>query len=142
MWPNVYVVRDELPRTSRGKLDRKALQTAVPAAVSSGVPPRGEFEQALALLWEELLTVENLPREADFFDQGGHSLLATQLLSRIRENFSVDLPLEEVFRHPVLSELAAVIEVLQQAGQAAAEPEAIPQRRRGSGKRSGLKGGR
>jgi amino acid adenylation domain-containing protein len=142
MRPNVYVVLDELPRTSRGKVDRKALQTALPAAVSSGVPPRGELEQALARVWEELLTVENLPREADFFDQGGHSLLATQLLSRIREKFSVDLPLEEVFRHPVLFELAAVIEVRQQSGRAAAEPEAIPQRRRPTRKRSGLKGGR
>jgi acyl carrier protein len=139
MWPSAYVILDELPRTSRGKVDRKALRALVPAAVVSGEPPRGEVEQTMARLWEKLLVADSLPREADFFDQGGHSLLATQLLSRIRESFSVELPLEEVFRHPILFELAAVVALLQQSGQAAAEPEAIPERPRRTGKRTGLR---
>ena len=57
-----------------------------------------------------MLRVKHITAADNFFDLGGHSLLATQLISRIREVFSIDLPLRVLFESPVLSELAARIE--------------------------------
>ncbi|HXO27367.1 MAG TPA: condensation domain-containing protein, partial [Thermoanaerobaculia bacterium] len=74
------------------------------------VAPRGTVEEVLAGIWEGLLGREQVGAADDFFALGGHSLLATQLVSRLRAAFGVELPLHEVFAHPVLGRLAARLE--------------------------------
>lgn len=69
-------------------------------------PPREGVERDLAKLWSELLGVEGIGRQDNFFDLGGHSLLAVRLTSRIRSDLQVDLPTSRIFQTPTLSALA------------------------------------
>ncbi|XXY54890.1 amino acid adenylation domain-containing protein [Sorangium sp. So ce269] len=100
-----------LPRTANGKFDRQALlalrrhrQRAPYAA------PRTEIERALAGLWEELLAIELIGRDDDFFALGGHSLLAVRLVHQISTTLHVELPVRTVFQHPTLGALGARLE--------------------------------
>jgi acyl carrier protein len=96
-------------------VDRAALPAPEPrsAGVEAGGPPRTPAEEALAALWRELLGIDRLGREDNFFEVGGHSLLATQLVSRARQTFGVEVPLQQVFETPTIAGLAAWIEGLE-----------------------------
>jgi len=111
MIPAVFVSLEALPLTPNGKVDRRALaRLPVDAGglETARVPPRTATEQALALLWAELLEIEGgrIGAGDGFFALGGHSLLATRLVSRLRSDLGVELPLRAVFEAPVLSALA------------------------------------
>jgi amino acid adenylation domain-containing protein/FkbH-like protein len=108
MVPRAFVSLDTLPLTPSGKLNRRALP--VPEwsklVVATGEPPRGEIEEALASIWQELLRVGSVARDDDFFRLGGHSLLATRVTSRIRALFKVELPVRAIFEAPTVRLLA------------------------------------
>jgi amino acid adenylation domain-containing protein len=114
MLPSAYVVLDALPLTANGKLDRRAL----PAPRSDAYlharyeAPQGEHEQALAAVWQDLLRVERVGRNDDFFALGGHSLMAVQLCARLHDGSAIAL--RDVFEHPTLQALAR--RVAQAAG--------------------------
>ena len=65
------------------------------------------------MLSAELLGVDKIGVNDSFFDLGGHSLLATQLISRMREEFGVELPLRVIFEHPSVAELAVEVDRAQ-----------------------------
>lgn len=113
MLPNAYVVLHQLPLTTSGKLDRKALQAldVAPELPRQHVAPQGEIENALARIWRELLQVDCVGRDDDFFALGGHSLLLTQALTRIRRDFALELQLSELFDAPTLRQWASHIEM-------------------------------
>ncbi|HYP52870.1 MAG TPA: amino acid adenylation domain-containing protein, partial [Pyrinomonadaceae bacterium] len=103
MIPSAFVALDELPLNANGKVDKAAL----PAPDSSRretrnayVAPRSQTEEMVARVWAEVLKVERVGVEDNFFDLGGHSLLATQVTSRVREAFQVELPLRAFFVSP------------------------------------------
>ncbi|WP_258393846.1 phosphopantetheine-binding protein, partial [Lonsdalea populi] len=102
---------DALPLTPNGKLDRKALPAPDRSAVVSRgyEAPQGEVETALAEIWQELLGLARVGRHDHFFELGGHSLLAVQLITRIRAEFFVEMPVVSIFQFPELSALAEVI---------------------------------
>lgn len=114
MVPGPVVLLDELPLTPSGKVDRRALPDPLAAteeeAVGVRMQPRTTTEQVLAGLWAELLGVDAVAADGDFFALGGHSLLATRLVARIREAFGVELPLRAVFEAPRLADLAREID--------------------------------
>ncbi|MET0264269.1 MAG: amino acid adenylation domain-containing protein, partial [Duganella sp.] len=111
MVPNAYVVLDALPQTPNGKLDRKALPEPDQQALARRPyqAPVGELETALARLWQDLLGVEQVGRGDHFFELGGHSLLGVQLALRIRQAFSVELAIGQLFEQPLLADQAAAI---------------------------------
>ncbi|CTP83376.1 non-ribosomal peptide synthetase [Xanthomonas graminis] len=120
MLPAAYVQLEALPLTPNGKLDRAALPAPAGHALDlqAYAAPLGDLEQVLAALWSELLGVEQVGRNDDFFALGGHSLLAVQLISRLRERLGVELPLADIFAHPRVAALATVL--------ANATPQALP----------------
>ena len=98
MIPESFVNLDELPLTANGKVDRAALPAPSQPEVQQGhVAPRDAVEDAVAGIWSLLLDKRPIGAHDDFFELGGHSLLATQLVSRLRDLFRVDIPLEVVF---------------------------------------------
>jgi hypothetical protein len=115
MVPPAFVVLESLPRTATGKIDRKALPAPQESADAEHAPPQGATEELLAAQWSVLLKRERIGRKDNFFDLGGHSLLATQLVSRIREAFSTQLPVRELFEHPTLLSQALAIEAHRKA---------------------------
>jgi len=126
MVPASFVLLDHLPLNPHGKVDRAALPEPEPMRhAAASAPPRTPVERDLALLWREVLGVEEVGREDGFFELGGHSLLATQLVSRVRDAFAVELPLRAVFEAPTLAGVASWIE---QARSAASPPAAPPLR--------------
>src|SRR5262249_1344010 len=115
MVPAHFIVLDQFPVSPTGKLDRRALPIPASATIPSETAAKTSdkpAEEILAGIWCAVLAVERVERTANFFELGGHSLLAIRALSRIREAFSVDLPLRVLFMYPTISELAAEIERL------------------------------
>jgi acyl carrier protein len=113
MIPTAFVELSFLPLTQNGKVDRRALPPpdyALAADHADFVPPRTSLEESLAGMWGQLLGVERVGINQNFFESGGHSLLATQLISHVRETFEVELPLRDFFESPTVAGLAAAIE--------------------------------
>jgi acyl transferase domain-containing protein/acyl carrier protein len=73
------------------------------------VPPQNEVEAAMAALWEELFGLQRLSVNDNFFELGGNSLLGIQLISRVRKDFQIELPLNALFESPTAAGLAAAI---------------------------------
>ena len=110
MMPSAYVLLDALPLNANGKLDRRALPAPHADAYLHAryEAPQGEHEQAMATIWQDLLRVERVGRNDNFFALGGHSLLAVQLCARLRGGNAITL--RDVFAQPTLQTLACCLE--------------------------------
>jgi acyl carrier protein len=122
MVPALVMLLDEMPLTPSGKINRRGLpepDESARAVVQEFVEPRTAVEAIVAKVWGEILGVERVGVNDNFFDLGGHSLLATQVISRLKSSFKIDLPLRSLFESPTVAELAAEIVALEkQPGQA------------------------
>jgi amino acid adenylation domain-containing protein len=110
MVPSAYVRLDRLPLTANGKVDRRALPDPEAPSTAQLVEPRTATERVVAEIWMEVLGVEKVGVEDDFFVHGGHSLKATQVLARISQRLDEELPLRVLFESPTVAGLAAAVE--------------------------------
>lgn len=123
MIPSAFVTLDSLPRSGNGKLDRRALpKPDLSRESETNEAPMLPVEEALAGIWAEVLDLKRVGVTDNFFELGGHSLLATQVISRVRNQFHIDLPLITVFEEPTIAGMALRITQLQAE---LADPEAV-----------------
>jgi amino acid adenylation domain-containing protein len=113
MMPTHFVRLDRMPLTTNGKIDRAALPEPTAENIQSAedfVAPVTATEKKLAALWCDLLKIDSIGRNDNFFGLGGHSLLVMRAVSRMREAFGVDVQLRNLFERPTVAGLAEVID--------------------------------
>ncbi|MFJ1593746.1 amino acid adenylation domain-containing protein [Kitasatospora albolonga] len=127
MVPSAFVAVDRFATTPSGKLDRSALSTELPAAPAetgadagreAGAGLEGRAEELIARVWAQVLGRPSIGPDDNFFKLGGHSLLAIKLVSRVRAELALSLPVKAVYAHPRLRDLAAHIGELMAARDA------------------------
>jgi acyl carrier protein len=112
MLPSEWVVLDSFPLTPNGKLDKAALPHPERNAAIAYIAPVSETEIGIERLMAEVLNLEQVSVNADFFDLGGHSLLATKLMSRIQQKFNLSIPLPVLFEKSTIKQLSEYIDNL------------------------------
>jgi amino acid adenylation domain-containing protein len=128
MVPSVFVPLDSFPLNANGKVDRKSLPEPVLSVLASEdfVAARNETEARLALLWQELLKVEQVGIHTNFFELGGHSLLATRMIAAINKQMKAKLSIRDIFSHPTIAKMAALIEDSSDQNSGFYMPEVVP----------------
>ncbi|MEM9490081.1 MAG: condensation domain-containing protein, partial [Myxococcota bacterium] len=119
MVPSAFVSLDALPLTPNGKIDRESLPAPESDAFGTTdvyVAPRNPIEEFLVRIWSEVLHMPRVGVYDHFFLAGGHSLLATQVMSRVRAELEVEVPLRTLFERPILADLAGAIEDARRTG--------------------------
>jgi amino acid adenylation domain-containing protein len=114
MVPSNFVFLERMPLTPNGKIDRQALRAPIrtrDVTEDSYTAPRTPIEETLAGIWAEVLGLEKVGVDDNFFSLGGHSLLATRVVSRINGSFQIDLPLRRLFEFPTITGLAQAIDL-------------------------------
>ncbi|MEE3852547.1 non-ribosomal peptide synthetase [Gordonia sp. LSe1-13] len=132
MIPQDIVVVAEIPRNERGKVDRAALPTPPPP--STPEPPRGLTERGLHMLWCEVLGLESVGRNDDFFALGGDSLAAATMVTEVREHLQVEVTTAMLNEGPTIAEFAASIETASKERSKNATGATIVQLRPGTGR--------
>ncbi|ARU62803.1 hypothetical protein CBW65_18865 [Tumebacillus avium] len=121
MVPSAFLVLESMPLNLNGKVDRRALPApdfSAGVAAESYLAPRNRVEEQVAAIFADLLGVERVGAQDDFFALGGHSLLATQAVSRLRDGMGVTIPLARWFERATVAAIAeAVAELTETEGQ-------------------------
>jgi acyl carrier protein len=103
---------DSIPLTPNGKIDRLALPVPHgrrPDLAIAYAAPRSDIETFLAEIWAEVLAIGPVGINDDFFDLGGHSVAASRIISRVRQQFDLDLPVRAIFDAPTVARMADVV---------------------------------
>jgi hypothetical protein len=108
MVPSAFVMVEKLPLTPNGKVDRNALPAPEREnQVTAGyVAPGSELEQKLVSVWQQVLRMEKVGVDDNFFDLGGNSLLVTRVHARIKPLFERDVRVVDLFRFPTIRSLS------------------------------------
>ncbi|MEM1319018.1 MAG: amino acid adenylation domain-containing protein [Bacteroidota bacterium] len=128
MIPSLIMELPELPLTSNGKVDKRALPSPEASALLSNVyvAPTSEIEKVLASIWKDLLQVERVGVKDNFFELGGHSLMAMRVVAAIRNQLQKEIPVSLLFSHMTIQKLAAHLETQEEQSLL---PPLVPQER-------------
>ncbi len=127
MVPGHVFVLAQFPLTVSRKIDRKSLMALAldeAVAVRTSRPPLNDTETALGEIWQEVLGIEDIGAEDNFFEKGGHSFKAIRMQAMLYRRFGIEVPIKEVFARPTLQALAHYLASRQPAAGAAIRPEA------------------
>ncbi|PEL52431.1 non-ribosomal peptide synthetase [Bacillus wiedmannii] len=110
MIPSRFVKLDSIPYLTNGKVDTRTLllkkQLGVRLQNSEFVPPQSALERTILRIWAEVLNVEQIGIQDNFFDLGGHSLAVMQVQSKLRESLQREIPIVELFRYSSVQSLS------------------------------------
>ncbi|GLV53939.1 hypothetical protein KDH_07900 [Dictyobacter sp. S3.2.2.5] len=135
MVPGAFVQLPALPLTPNGKIDRRALPAPEEQIEQTGeqnLVALNPLEELLVNIWREVLSLDYVSVHDNFFELGGHSLLATRLISRIRAEFQVEIPLKSLFEAPTVAGMVVKIAQLQREKQHVATPPLVSMPRDGA----------
>lgn len=114
MVPALYIFLSSMPVTANGKIDRKALE-AIKVDLAHKIEISEDFEsdteKTLAGILRDLLKIDFISRNSDYFALGGDSLIAVHLVNKIKEIFKVDFSLGKLFEGPIVSTMATNIDL-------------------------------
>ncbi|HET9280163.1 MAG TPA: amino acid adenylation domain-containing protein, partial [Flavitalea sp.] len=134
MIPSQWVELEQLPLTSNGKVDKRALPEPGEFEYRSNeyAAPVTQTERDLAEIWNDIFGLKRVGIHDNFFELGGHSLLAMRLISRIRQDTLVEITIKDLFLNPTISQLSAHLDLQRNQGlllpsiQKQPRPEFIP----------------
>lgn len=121
MVPSVFMDLPAIPLTANGKVDRKALPTPSQQDTQSTqsdvafIQPKTQTERTIATTWQEVLRLEKVGTQDNFFDLGGHSLLMVQVHAQLQTQLDSPLTIVELFQYPTIASLADYVEQQQTA---------------------------
>jgi amino acid adenylation domain-containing protein len=127
MTPAAFVQMDALPVNANGKIDRRALPPPAAERLTTNatyVAPNSAIEEQITAIWKQLLELDRIGIEDNFFDLGGHSLLLIRVHARITEVLNRNLPIVDLFEFPTVASLAAHLS--KDPAQRAAPDRALP----------------
>jgi hypothetical protein len=110
MMPSAFVGLESVPLTAQGKVDRRALPEPRESAVEAYLQRRKATEEVVCGIWAEVLKLERLGVEENFFEIGGDPLLATEVMARVLEVFGVAVDSGAIFDHPTVRQLSAALQ--------------------------------
>ncbi len=115
MQPAVFMWLDAIPLSANGKVDRRRLPrpSAPPAAETVVVPPSTETEHTVAAAWADVLKLDVVNVQANFFEAGGDSFSLLEVVSRLRTELGLDIPVRSLVDTPTVATLAAHIDALR-----------------------------
>jgi amino acid adenylation domain-containing protein len=124
MIPSIFALRQSLPRTPSGKVDRAAISAwrATREQVGEGDQPTTKVEASLLRMWQDILLIKTIRLDDNFFALGGQSLLGVKLLARIREEFGIEVGWESLTDSPTIAQLATRIQLLTVMSPAREQP--------------------
>jgi acyl carrier protein len=112
MIPSAFVFLDSMPLAGPGKVNLKALPELGRGRRELQTPlalPRTPVEKKIAHIWAEVLGLDQVGIDDDFFQLGGDSLMASRIVARIINIFKVEVPLSALFNAPKISTMASVV---------------------------------
>ena len=149
MVPSHFVVLDAFPQTPNRKIDRKALPSPVAAIAATHTPtdavaaqPSSEIEKSIVTIWREVLHVERIGLEDNFFDLGGHSLLAVKAHRRLSQALPRKISITDLFRFPTVRSLAEYVTEGETGGSREQTQDRAEMRQKALAQRRGLRSGR
>lgn len=123
--PSAIALVASFPTGLTGKIDRDSLHRELlqqERSDQSAQRPATPTEEIIIGIWSQVLGVEKLAIHDSFFERGGHSLLMIKMLSKVRRQLAIDVPLAQVFEHPTVAAFASYIESQSDSGKLAAMP--------------------
>jgi len=136
--PSAFVRLSSLPLTAHGKIDRDALPEPRRAAAEASTPPSSAMEELVAEVWREVLEVDAVDCDANFFDAGGSSLLLIEAHAKLQSRLGAPLPITALFEHPNVRALARSLAARSDASEEARALRERVRRRRDAAERAEL----
>jgi amino acid adenylation domain-containing protein len=109
MLPAHFIILDQLPLTVNGKVDRKRLPSPGTGSPRDSAAPATDQEKLVASIWKQVLGLENLDVERNFFELGGNSLDLVKINSQLQEALEREIPVAVMFRYPTVREFAGYL---------------------------------
>ncbi len=106
MVPKFYMLLENLPLSSNGKVDRRALPAVTTTRPQALAAPRNVLEQRILAIWQHILKNDHIGIDENFFEIGGYSQLAVRLIVELRDKLGVELPIRALFETPTIAQLA------------------------------------